>query len=193
MPSHSTKELIFIRHAPSLPSGFLYGQTDADCADIMPQTAQALAKQFQDCDAIYASPAIRCQKTLRSILPDCTPITVPALWEQSFGAWEGLAYQDLPDIGTLPSDELVQFTPPEGESFQALCQRISKAILKILEEESATKIGFFVHAGVIRAVLAMSFNNPQAALKCEINTLSLTKIRRLSDTDFSVICVNNSM
>ena len=50
----------------------------------------------------------------------------------------------------------------------------------------------FAHAGVIRSCLALAFDSPSAALKCEINPLSVTRLRALPDGQFSVVWVNRA-
>ncbi len=189
------KDLFFVRHAPSIPSGFLYGRTDADIAAIDPKESNWLRTRLNECSAIISSPARRCVKSYQMIYPDQPPPRIiTSLWEQSFGEWEGMAYDQLPDIGEKSGSDLVDFCPPEGESFADLCRRVNKGLSTILAEEEAEKIAVFAHAGVIRASLAQALENPVAALKFEIGHLSVTHIRALLEpakpSQFSIVCVN---
>ncbi len=191
--SRAQKLLTFIRHAPSQPNGFLYGRSDADIGDILPNIISFLQTQITQGSLIICSPAKRCQKTCDIVLPHaiCRQ-THDELWEQSFGDWDGVAFSLLPDIGTLTGKELVEFSPPNGESFNDLCKRVHLILEHICLNEKAENITFFVHAGVIRAALALAFGSQTAALKCEIDTLSVTKLRHLGGQDFSVMSVNKS-
>ena len=189
------KDLFFVRHAPSIPSGFLYGRTDADIAAISPEKNSWIRSCLNQCSAIISSPARRCVNSYQMFYPDQPPPRIMAsLWEQSFGEWEGMAYDQLPDIGEKSGADLVNFCPTKGESFTDLCQRVNKALSTILAEEEAEKIAIFAHAGVIRASLALALENPVAGLKFEIGHLSVTHIRALLEpakpTQFSIVCVN---
>ena len=191
--SPSSKLLTFVRHAPSQPSGFLYGRYDADIGDILPNEILFLRTQISENSLIVCSPAKRCQKTCDAILSECHPRRAhDNLWEQSFGAWEGKAFSQIPDKGTLTGKALVNFKPPGGESFKELCERVHPVIKQFCVSSKTQKITFFVHAGVIRAALALAFGSHISALKCEIDTLSATSIRHLGTNNFSVVSINKS-
>ena len=191
--SHAQKLLTFIRHAPSEPSGFLHGRYDADIGAIAPDTISFLRAQITKDSVIICSPATRCQKTCDAVLSKANPRqTHDALWEQSFGTWDGTAFSQLPDIGNLTGEALANFTPPDGESFSDLCRRVHPTIENICLNESAQNITFFVHAGVIRAGLSLAFSSHISALTCEIDPLSVTKLRYLGEPGFSVASVNRT-
>ena len=78
-----------------------------------------------------------------------------------------------------------------GKVFGFMC-RIQPAFNSLLQDVDAQQIAIFAHAGVIRAVLALVFDSPEAALKCEIDPLSATRLRVLPDDQFSVVCINQS-
>ena len=191
-PAYSHRDLCFIRHAPTRPAGFLFGRTDADCDEIEPRIKDQLRQVLTDCEALYSSPAIRCLKTCLAVFPGRAPKHKEAFWEQSFGDWDGLAFEDVPDVGPLQGEELVQFAPPNGESFADLCTRVQTALIGLLDTEQVRSTAVFTHAGVIRACLALAFDSPSAALRCEIDPLSVTRLRALPDGQFSVVCVNRA-
>ena len=191
--SRAQKLLTFIRHAPSEPSGFLYGRYDADIGAIAPDTILFLRAQIIEDSLIICSPATRCLKTCDAVLSKANPRqTHDALWEQSFGTWDGTAFSKLPDIGILAGDALADFRPPDGESFSDLCRRAHPIIENICLNESAQNITFFVHAGVIRAALSLAFSSHISALSCEIDPLSVTRLRYLGEQGFSVVSVNRT-
>ena len=191
--SRAQKLLTFIRHAPSEPSGFLYGHYDADIGVIAPDTISFLRAQIIEDSLTICSPATRCLKTCDAVLSKANPRqTHDALWEQSFGTWEGTAFSQLPDIGILTGEALADFTPPDGESFSDLCRRVHPIIENICLDESALNITFFVHAGVIRAALSLAFSSHISALCCEIDPLSVTRLRYLGEQGFSVVSVNRT-
>ncbi|MGC6537352.1 MAG: histidine phosphatase family protein [Candidatus Puniceispirillaceae bacterium] len=192
MSSKTTPIILnLIRHAPSVPAGYLYGRTDTDIDTIDSALCANLRRLIEPVGTVFCSPAKRCQKTCLSILSaQQAHYDNDALWEQSFGDWDGLAFDSLPDVGVMTDDELVKFAPPHGESFYELCQRVHPLLRQLCENSQSDSLTFFVHAGVIRAALALAFHNMPAALKCEIDTLSVTKLRYLGDNGFSVISVN---
>ena len=191
--SRAQKLLTFIRHAPSEPSGFLYGRYDAVIGNITPDTISFLRAQIIEDSLIICSPATRCLKTCDAVLSKANPRqTHDALWEQSFGTWDGTAFSQLPDIGILTGEALADFTPPDGESFSDLCMRVHPIIENICLNESAQNITFFAHAGVIRAALSLAFSSHISALSCEIDPLSVTRLRYLGEQGFSVVSVNRT-
>ena len=192
-PAYSHRDLCLIRHAPARPAGFLYGRTDADCNEIEPPVKDYLSQMLTDCQALYSSPALRCVNTCHAVFPGRSPKQKEAFWEQFFGDWDGLAFEDVPDVGPLQGDELVQFAPPNGESFRDLCARVQPALIRLLDTEQARSTAVFTHAGVIRACLALALDSPLAALKCEIDPLSVTCLRALPDGQFSVVYVNRTV
>jgi len=191
--SRTQKLLTFIRHAPSEPSGFLYGRFDADIGAIAPDTISFLQSQIIEDSLIICSPATRCLKTCDAVLSTASlRQTHDSLWEQSFGTWDGTAFSQLPDIGILAGDALADFRPPDGESFSDLCRRVHPIIENICLNESAQNVTFFVHAGVIRSALSLAFSSHRSALICEIDPLSVTKLRYLGEQGFSVVSVNRT-
>ena len=191
-PAYSHRDLCLIRHAPARPAGFLCGRTDVDCDEIEPLVKDRLKQMLTDCEALYSSPAVRCVKTCRAVFSGRSPKLREAFWEQSFGDWDGLAIEDVPDVGPLQGDELVQFAPPNGESFADLCARVQPALIGLLDTERARSTAVFAHAGVIRSGLALAFDSPSAALRCEIDPLSVTRLRAVPDGQFWVVYVNRA-
>ncbi|WP_417604551.1 histidine phosphatase family protein [Primorskyibacter flagellatus] len=171
--------LILIRHAPIAEQGRLFGRTDApaclDAADI-PGLRRCLGGVAQ----VISSPARRCRQTAAAIWDDGRDIPADArLWEQSFGDHEGLAYAELPDLGPLGGADLAAYTPPKGESFNAVCARAWPALQELAERAHAIDgpIALVVHAGIVRAAIAQVIEVPSAALSFEVAPLSLSRFR----------------
>lgn len=178
-------ELILIRHAPARTEGRLCGRTDV-AADLSDAAAiAALARAVGPVDRIRVSPARRCQATAAALWPERDITPDPALWEQDFGAWEGMAYAEIPDLGPLSRAALAAHRPPGGESFADLTARVAPALRAI----PAGRTALVVHAGTIRAALALALSNPADALGFEILPLSVTQIARQAGT-WSVGAVN---
>ncbi|WP_210246297.1 histidine phosphatase family protein [Aureimonas fodinaquatilis] len=176
----STTEILLIRHAPVQQAGFVTGRLDSPAQ--MPDAASLLqlAQFIGDPQHLLASPALRCRQTADALFPDRTYQTDARLWEQSFGAWEGMALSQMPDIGVRSSAELASFCPPAGESFADMCLRVEP----VLHEHIGRATGRLVivaHAGTVRAALAAALGGPALAMGFEVAPLSCTLLRASLD------------
>ena len=164
--------LAIIRHAPPLHGGTLAGRRDidADCTDAPAFAAMAalLRARMGDAPAL-ASPALRCVRTAATL--GLRHDTDAALWEQDYGAWEGLPFDRLPDLGPLPVAQLARHRPEGGESFEDMCARVQPALRALVRDTVIV-----AHAGTVRAALAMVAG--PAALSFQVAPLSLTLLRR---------------
>ena len=191
IPSQQNLKILLVRHAPVDPPGYLYGSTDADVQKVSSDVSKSIHSRLANCQAVFSSPALRCIKTYQAVfLKKSVPVKIKEFWEQDFGDWEGLTYSSIPDQGELSGKDLVEFTPPNGESFLELCHRTQPSLLKIISERKIGEIAIFTHAGVIRSFLALALGSKEVALKFSIDNLSITGIQALSDGQFSISFVN---
>jgi broad specificity phosphatase PhoE len=191
IPSQQNLKILLVRHAPVDPPGYLYGSTDADVQKVSSDVSKSIHSRLANCQAVFSSPALRCIKTYQAVfLKKSVPVKIKEFWEQDFGDWEGLTYSNIPDQGELSGKDLVEFTPPNGESFLELCHRTQPPLLKIISERKIGEIAIFTHAGVIRSFLALALGSKEVALKFSIDNLSITGIQALSDGQFSISFVN---
>ena len=194
IPSQQNLKILLVRHAPVDPPSHLYGSTDAGIESISSPISKSLYSRLSHCQAFYCSPALRCIKTFQSVFSaKPLPFLIHEFWEQDFGDWEGLPYGDIPDQGALSGQDLVQFSPPNGESFSELCHRTQPPLLKIISERKVEEIAIFTHAGVIRSFLALALGSKEAALKFSVDNLSITGMQALSDGQFSISFVNQTL
>lgn len=165
------RELLLIRHAPALNEGRLAGRRDvpADVGDVA-----GLRLVLGPVDAVIASPALRCRQTAAALWPDTRATLDPRLWEQDFGAWEGIPFADMPDLGAMSGEDLARHTPPGGESFADVCARVRPALIEIATMHPRSAI--VAHAGTIRAALAMALGSVAPALAFGIDPLSITRL-----------------
>ncbi len=184
--TNGATQLYLIRHAPVIADGLVYGRRDlpADCGNAA--RFASLRASLPDMDLVLSSPAKRCLQTAQMVWPKVKPRVEDALWEQSFGDWEGIPFADIPDHGQLDGAELAAFTPPNGESFDDVCARTA-AIMGTLP---AGRVAVVAHAGVIRAALSQALGGVPSALRFEIANLSLTSILILPERQYVVREVN---
>lgn len=187
----SPNELILIRHGVTAAPDCLNGRTDVALGDGEVENRTALRGTLQGIDQIITSPAKRCVQTAELIWGQGTWPQDTRLWEQDFGAWDGLPYTQVPDIGDLDQKALAAHRPPEGESFLDLCARVAPALTEaVAQGDEDRPLAVVAHAGVIRAALAMALESPANCLLFEIAPLSITRLRCLPRGRFSIIATN---
>ena len=181
-------EIMLIRHAPALTEGRMAGRRDvaADCSDAL--AFAALRGAVGAVDHWRISPALRCAQTAAALWPDLAPEQDARLWEQDFGAWEGVPFTDLPDLGGLSGAVLAAHRPPQGESFLDLYERVTPALLEA--GSLGGRVVIVAHAGVIRAALGLALGVHELGLAFQIAPLSLTTLVALPGGVFSVAGVN---
>jgi len=124
--------------------------------------AEKLREYFEKIplDQAYTSPLSRCVKTLDILLADrpVPRVQVDALKEIDMGKWDGKSISEIknccPAVYQQRGREIDIFTPPAGESFLDLKQRVMPAFEKIIMQSISKSILILAHAGVIRVILA---------------------------------------
>jgi alpha-ribazole phosphatase len=190
-----TTSFWWVRHAAVAHGGRIYGQTDLSCDCSETALFTGLAEKLPH-SAIWATSNLRrthetAAAIVRAGLPGPQPIPgpeavmIPELAEQDFGEWQGLTYEELQESRAgdfhrfwhAPAHE----TPPGGESFVAVTERVSGAIRRLVETHSGRNIIAVAHGGTIRAALALALDlDPEAALAFTIENCSLTRIDRIN-------------
>jgi alpha-ribazole phosphatase len=182
----------WVRHAPvTVNLGCCYGQTDFPCDVTNIAGFASLAKRLPTRAAWVTSPLKRTHMTAAALVaagldgPDLIPgpgvAIEPDLIEQHFGEWQGIRYDELAArrgeawhrFWLAPAHE----TPPGGESFVALMQRVHGAIARLNQRFAGRDILAVTHGGTIRAALALALDlAPETALAFTIDNLSLTRL-----------------
>lgn len=186
MTTAPTTRWWWVRHAPVPdPEARIAGQLDLPCDTSDETWFAALAQRLPRNPVLVESGLIRCRQTIgaleaagMALLP---ALVEPALVEQNFGRWQGRSWNaltaikdpDLPAFWQAPAFA----TPPGGESFAAVVDRVGAAIGRLTADHAGRDIVAVVHAGTIRAALAMALGiNPATALAFTIEPLSLTRL-----------------
>lgn len=173
--------LKLLRHAPPLTGGRLAGRRDvnADCTDST--VCARMRHMIGDPGQVICSPAQRCLQTAAALGLDIAG-TNPAIWEQDYGDWEGLRYEDLPDLGDLDPERIAAHRPEGGESFNDMTARVLPE-LQALSDDTL----IVAHAGTVRAALSLVVG--AAALSFSVAPLSLTIMRNTGNA-WAVEAVN---
>ncbi|MHA7876331.1 histidine phosphatase family protein [Roseivivax sp.] len=190
MTAIGASELVLIRHAPADHGGRLVGRTDVPALLPEPEALAPLTRLLSGA-RVVTSPALRCRQTAEALFPGTEATQDARLWEQDFGAEDGLPFAELPDLGPLSRSALATRRPPGGESFTDLVARCRPALEELAREAAKGQgpIAVVAHAGVARAGLSLALGLPDAGLAFEIAPLSLTRLRAY-DGGLSVIACN---
>lgn len=120
--------------------------------------------------ALYASDLQRTTQTatiLARQLSTSLAVQTSSAWrELAFGEWEGLTYGEIAE--RYPSQlgfftHPLQFSPPGGETFAALRQRVQGAFAQLVQDSLRLPAGDLVlvsHAGVLRVLLCSLLGLP---------------------------------
>ena len=144
--------LHLLRHGEPQGAGRLIGRTDA------PPTVAgitACVDQVRDLgpEVLIASDLSRARLAGEAIsLAAGVPLSIDPRWrELDFGAWDGLAPEDVEGAALARFwDDPEIHAPPEGECWSALVHRVSSA----MSDLSARPTLIVTHAGAMRAALA---------------------------------------
>lgn len=183
-------DLLLIRHAASASFKRLAGRTDVPALlpDELAPPRAALSRLYGSAPhRLVSSPALRCRQTVEALFPGIDFSEDERLWEQDFGAWEGLETSALPDLGPLSRAELAAHRPPGGESFLEMTTRGGAALQEIASSGPAI---IFTHAGIIRAALGLALGDAAQGLAFSIAPLSATAITALPDGNWAISFVN---
>lgn len=145
--------LHLLRHGEPEGAGRLIGRTDA------PPTVAgitACVDQARDLEpeVLIASDLSRARLAGEAIsLAAGVPLSIDPRWrELDFGAWDGLAPEDVEGAALARFwDDPEVHAPPEGECWSALVHRVSSA----MSDLSARTTLIVTHAGAMRAALAV--------------------------------------
>jgi broad specificity phosphatase PhoE len=133
-------------------------------------TLQRLQQDDQQWDGIISSPLKRCRGFAESTASQLSlPLSVVEdLRELSFGDLEGLtpeqAWQQYPQLLRELWESPQTVVVPNGEPFNAFCDRVTGSLTTLLDERPDRRILMFVHGGVIRALLHRWFAIPAPAI-----------------------------
>jgi alpha-ribazole phosphatase len=113
------------------------------------------------------------------------PVIEPDFIEQNFGAWQGLSYDEIEaSLGRERGRFWLapaEVTPPGGESFAAVAERVGAAIERLGEAHSGRDIVAVAHGGTIHAALGLAVGVDAAtALRFAVDLLSLTRLDHIA-------------
>jgi broad specificity phosphatase PhoE len=183
-------ELVCVRHGRTdwNLSGRFQGQTDVPLDDEGRAQARALAAFLRTVAFDYAvtSDLARARETAEIIAQDRElEVVRDSGWrEMQFGQWEGLTWNEItqrwPEIDRTAQTQPKFYTPEGGESFEALCVRITAAAARASAGAPDGRVLVVTHAGPLHALLRVLEGATQAeALQVRFVPASVTRFSQL--------------
>ena len=177
----------WVRHAPVTDhGGRLYGRTNVPANTSERPRFEGLARALPP-DAVWlTSNLLRTHQTADAIAEAGHAVperSIEAdLDEQDFGAWHGLTWSEVAsERGSSLAHKYwvapAHVTPPEGESFVQVVERVTAAVTRRTTQHAGQDIVAVAHGGSIRAALALALGlDAERALAFSIDNLSITCI-----------------
>lgn len=157
--------LYLARHGETILNSLkvYYGRTDCALSQKGLLQARKLKESLNEYnfDVIISSPLKRCIQTAKVITEKSEEEFVldPNLVELDFGLWEGLHYLEIsityPKLWKEWMDDWRTATPPNGESFEMMYNRVQKATELILRKYKGKKILIVSHKGCLQIITSM--------------------------------------
>ena len=182
--------ILLVRHGDTdwNQVGRIQGQVDTSLSAKGLAQVRALAVRLAQIPigAAYASDLRRAAETGQAILNGraVTLVLAPELREFSYGAWEGLTYQDVelryPAQYTDMQSRRLDFAPPAGESMNQLTDRVGGFLTRMRSgwaDHPNDTVLLVAHGGSLRAAITCLLGFPRkAAWSLWLATASLSII-----------------
>lgn len=175
-------KLYLIRHPkPDVEKGLCYGQTDVPLEKgwniAAEHLKQHLVQQISEGEAtFFHSPLERAAKLAGFISQDQSQMN-EALKELDFGLWENTLWKNIPrESIELWFDDILRATPYQGESLQALANRVWAWWL-LVQKNNPEHLVVVTHAGVIKVLVSLLCQWPlEQAHRIDVGFTSLTEL-----------------
>lgn len=156
-------------------SGLLLGRADPELDPTGYEQAKRLATVVPEDAYVLASPLKRTQQTAAALTE--TVHTDERLIELDYGHW------DLRPVREVTADEWshwranIGFCPPEGESIEALTERVSNLLDEIAHDPPAPTVALVTHVSPIKAALAWALGvGPEVCWRSTVAQASVMTI-----------------
>lgn len=154
------KEVYLLRHGDTeaTENGYYAGWMDISLSEKGRKRIVRVRETlpFNDFQKIFVSPLKRAIETARIVSSDSPLEICKEIQERSFGVWEGKRWEDIETL--FPEDmkkwreNPLLFTPPGGESFKVILERVVSFWERLLREPPGRYL-VVTHGGVIRSLL----------------------------------------
>jgi len=161
-------KVIFVRHGQTSwnQEKRYQGHSDISLNKMGVRQAELVGERLakENIGVIYSSDLLRSYQTAEAIAQHhgLPIITRAGFREINFGLWEGLTYQDImgnwPEILTGMYSQPGEISPPQGESFFTVKQRVSKELQRCIADHPKETVVIVSHGGTMRVLLCAALN-----------------------------------
>jgi len=167
------KDIYLLRHGDTdaTEKGYFAGWTDVPLSLKGERRINKVREILKgvEFERVFVSPLCRTQETARLVAPSESWEVREEIKERYFGSWEGKRWEDLeqesPEEVKRWREAPFRFTPPGGESFQAVLERVVP-FWEELVRGSEERVLVVTHGGVIRSIFAYLLQVDLAATSC---------------------------
>ncbi len=156
--------LVFFRHGKTgFPEERFYSRVDDPSLNVEGKSqAERLGRWVKGSSfsALYSSPLKRTLETADYLSKGLNLIISPktGLEERTMGEWDGLtpaeAKERFPQEFLEWKGDLLEYSPPGGESWAAFAERVMKTVEEIKERHSNQRVAVVTHVGPIRVIVS---------------------------------------
>lgn len=156
--------LIVVRHGQTACNtrNVWHGWDDCGLTDTGLAQAEAAANRLagEKIDAVYSSDSRRALQTAQAIASrhELTPITAPGLRERNAGEYEGRPVADVvaarPTIWEERAADYWSWSPPAGETFTAVWERVRAVIERLQKRHDAQTVVAVTHMSPMRILIS---------------------------------------
>jgi broad specificity phosphatase PhoE len=169
--------LSIVRHArtEANAAGRLQGRLDLPLDDVGRQQAALLTKVVLGADRVGCSPLLRARQTAEVF--GLEP-TIDERWmEVHYGDLEGCPIVDVPRETWRRMLTEPRFSPPGGESLEAMSERIIAALGDLMEEARSRHVVVVTHATPVKAAMAWALGaSLDTVWRSHVDQASVTRI-----------------
>ena len=173
--------LILVRHGQTTlnASGQLVGRIDAPLTEEGRRQAVALQPVVRGAARVVSSPLARAVDTAALLGLDC-PVEVDERWiELDYGEWDGMPFADVPRAEWERWRGDAGYTPPGGESLDAVGSRVAAACADLLADAAERDVVVVSHVSPIKAAAAWALGVGQlTAFRMHLANASVTRIAK---------------
>jgi len=176
--------IALVRHGETAANvaGVLLGRADPALTDVGRQQAARLGERFalDPPVRVLTSPLVRARDTAGAIAQACglEVVVDDRLVEIDYGSWDELGFADLPREAVTAWREDPAFTPPGGESLEAVQARVADLCTELLATgEAAVAVS---HVSPIKAAVAWAIG-ADAGVSWRLR-LDLSSVSRVAGT-----------
>jgi broad specificity phosphatase PhoE len=175
-------KLYLIRHGRTVlnTQNVVHKKDDDEALDgVGVKQAAQIARVCKDesIQIVYSSPEERAKQTAEVICHaiNLVPRVLEDLGERNWGEWSGMQWEDIRSrLNTMSLDQRYSFTPPNGESWRQMDERLMQALSKIISDNNE-RAAVVSHGGSLRALMPILKGEPkESSFKYDFKSASLT-------------------